>query len=72
MNFRPSPGRPSFLEPLMTDYFRFEQSKVLNLITTSNANIAYDKSEKLAIVSGLENVGIWNIRTGALVQIFLL
>ncbi len=51
----------------MTDYYRFEQSRVLNLITTPIGNVVYDKSEKLAISPALESVRLWNIRTGALV-----
>ncbi len=54
----------------MTDYFRYEQSRVLNLISTTNSNIVYDKTDKLAVTSGLENVNLWNVRTGALVQPF--
>ena len=53
----------------MTDYFRFEQSKVLNLITTSSGNVVYDKTEKLAVSPALENVNVWNVRTGTLVRI---
>lgn len=51
----------------MTDYFRFEQSKLLNLISTASGNVVYDKTEKLAVAPALENVNVWNIRTGALV-----
>lgn len=52
----------------MTDYYRFEQSRVLNLISPSNCNVVYDKTEKLAVASGSEAVRLWNIRTGALVH----
>lgn len=51
----------------MADYFRFEQSKLLNLISTASGNLVYDKTEKLAVSPALENVHVWNIRTGALV-----
>lgn len=51
----------------MTDYYRFEQEKVLNLIASSHSNVVYDKTGKVAVASGLENLYQWNIRTGALV-----
>lgn len=51
----------------MTDYYRFEPARQLNLISTSRANVIYDASEKLAVASGLESVYQWNIRTGILV-----
>jgi hypothetical protein len=54
-------------ESSMADYFRFEQSKLLNLISTASGNLVYDKTEKLAVSPALENVHVWNIRTGALV-----
>lgn len=49
------------------DYYRFEQERVLNLITSSHSNIVYDRTRKTALVAGLESVYQWNIRTGALV-----
>lgn len=53
----------------MTDYYRFEQEKLLNLIASPHANVSYDKTGKIAIASGLENLHQWNIRTGTLVKL---
>jgi len=53
----------------MTDYFRFEQKNLLNLVTTTASNVTYDKTSKLALTGALENVYLWNVRTGTLVKI---
>lgn len=51
----------------MTDYYRFEQERLLGLISTPNCNVVYDRTEKLAVSGGLESVFMWNTRTGSLV-----
>jgi hypothetical protein len=49
------------------EYFRFEQDRVLGLISSSNCNTVYASKGRYAVTGALETVYIWNIRTGQMV-----
>lgn len=50
-------------------YLRYESRDTWGVITTSTCNIAFDGTGKLLYTGCLENVGVWNVRQGALVRL---
>lgn len=53
-------------------YLRYESKDSWGVITSAGCNIAYDTTGKLLYAGCLENVGVWNVRQGALVRLPLL
>lgn len=50
-------------------YLRYEARDAWGVISTTNCNIAFDATGKLLFTGCLENVGVWNVKQGALVRL---
>lgn len=50
------------------DLYRFELDRTLGLICSANCNTVYASKGKFAISGALEDVYVWNVRTGELVS----
>ena len=49
-------------------YLRYKQEKLLGLVASPSSNIVCDKAGFLVLSPGLEDVLVWNMRSGTLVR----
>lgn len=49
------------------DYFKYNLENTLGLICSSGSNAVYAGKDKYAVCGALENVYVWNLRTGEIV-----
>ena len=50
-------------------YLRYSQDAAWGVICSGGGQVAVDTTGKLALAPALEAVAVWNVKTGALVQV---
>jgi U3 small nucleolar RNA-associated protein 12 len=49
---------------MVKSYLRYEARRPFGVVASATAQCLFDASGRLAIVPALENVLVWNLRTG--------